>query len=229
MELAANFKGLAVREDDGGCRYHSDPIKTYVLGDDELFFLNQQGIVDGGYPGEKKHHILIDTNASEGARWSFQRCKTKKQEFNLSVELWVGIEIDIKKRGVVFWPRAASSFISPAERFPQFRMFKALVDSDKNALVVAKEIAESDGSIIITWSELGLGGIRKLSSLFHEFAGGNDLVRDLARRVSGIFTPAPSQQFQQPSQEMYIAEPAQAVVFENWRKQLKSYRARLAV
>ncbi|MFY9458037.1 MAG: hypothetical protein WAP23_03925, partial [Candidatus Spechtbacterales bacterium] len=88
------------------------------------------------------------------------------------------------------------------------------------------ELAASDGSIVITWTELGLGGIRKLSHLFTEFAAQNETVAQLGRSGE-VFDPVPNPRYQQPGDELFIAEPAQPKLIQTWRTQLNEYRAHL--
>jgi hypothetical protein len=127
---------------------------------------------------------------------------------------------------MVLVPLARGTFLSPCDALPNFRMFKALVDSDEGAPAVAKELVASDGSLVVTWTDLGLGGIRTMTNLFAEFAGSNDTIQQLGRSGQ-VFDPNPHQEYAQPGDELFIIEPAQPGVFAAWRAQLKQYRGRL--
>ena len=105
-------------------------------------------------------------------------------------------------------------------------MFKVLVENDPNPPVVTKELAASNGTTVITWTELCLGGIRRLADLFTEFSAHNETVARLGRNGE-VFNPVPNPCYQQPGDELFIMEPAQPKIIEAWRAQLNEYRSHL--
>lgn len=178
LRKAAAHKGLKLHE--GASKTYSEPIKVYELDDKLLAILAERGVKRQDRPDcRNKIFTLVDENPqkevlgwSPSNYWNFKLLDGDECKFNLQVTLSVSFGINLEKRGIVFVPQAHGSFLSPVDQLPNFRMFKALVESDKNAPAVAKELAASDGSIVVTWTELGLGGIRKFADLFAEFAGG---------------------------------------------------------
>ncbi len=232
LEKAAIYKGLKLCE--GGERANSEPIKEYALDDKLLTVLAEQGIKQQPRPDcHNEIFTLVDKNPQENVPgwapsnyWNFKLLEGDGRKFNLRIFLGVGFGINIKKRGVVLCPRANGTFLSPADRVPNFRMFKALVESDEDAPIVAKELAESNGSIVVTWTDLGLGGIRRLSDLFIEFAGNNEMIKKISKNLE-VFDPVPNPQYQQPGDELFVAEPAQPGVFKTWQAQLEEYRLSL--
>ena len=227
LRKAAAHKGLKLRE--GASKAYSEPIKVYALDDKLLKMLVERNIKRQDRPDCRNEiFTLVDENPQEKVPgwassnyWNFKLLEGDKSKFDLRVTLSVGFGLNLEKRGVIFVPQAHGSYVSAADSLPNFRMFKALVESDANAPEVARELAASDGTIVVTWTELGLGGIRKLSHLFSEFAARNEAVAQLGRNGE-VFNPA-------PSDELFIAEPAQPKVFQAWRKQLNEYRNRLVV
>lgn len=230
---AALHKGLKLYE--GASKAYSDSIKEYVLDDKLLSTLAKQEIKRQARPDHNGIFTLVDENSQEeipgwepSNYWNFKPFDNNNQKFDLRVSLNVGFTISIKKRGVVFCPLTHNPFVSANDRLPNFRMFKALVESDEDAPAVAKELAASDGNIIVNWTDLGLGGIRNLINLFDEFVGQNETVKELAKKQE-VFNPALYPQYQQPGDELFITEPAQPKVFQMWQDQLKQYRNSLVI
>lgn len=219
LQKAAAHKGLKLHEG------YSEPIKVYELDDRLLAVLAEQNIKRQNRPDCRNEiFTLVDENPQEKVPgsapsnyWNFKLLEDDKHKFDLRVTLSVGFSLNIEKRGIVLVPQVHGSFVSAADSLPNFRMFKALVENDEDISAVAKELAASDGSIVITWTELGLGGIRKLSHLFSEFVGRNETI---ARLGGEVFNPA-------PSDELFIAEPTQPKLVQIWRTQLKEYSAHL--
>jgi len=212
---------------------YSEPIKVYKLDEKLLAALAKQGIRRQERPDCRNEiFTLVDENPQKevpGWRpsnyWNFKRLKNK-QWFDLGVTLSVSFEINLKKRGIVCWPQAHGTFFSAGDQLPKSRMFKILTECDAKAPAIAKELAASDGSIVITWTDLGLGGIRKIGDLFAEFVGSNKTVERLGANHN-VFDPDPRPPHQQSGNELFIAEPAQPKVFQVWRAQLEDYRNRL--
>ncbi len=227
IEKAARHKGLTLVADQLVPR--SAPIKRYQLTKRQLAALSDRGIKRQFRPDCRDEiFTLVDENPQEKIPgfavdnfWNFKLVAAGGSHFDLGIRLQVEFSICLKKRGIVFTPRAYGTFLSPVSGLPHFRMFQALVESDSRALSVAKEIAHSNGNILVGWTELGLGGIRHCIDLFAEFAGQNEEVRELGRSGK-VFGP-------DPSADWYISEPVQSSLFETWEFQLENYRARLAV
>lgn len=234
LRKALAHKGLKLQE--GSDKAYSKPIKTYELTEKLLTLLSKKGIRQQDRPDcNNKIFTLVDENPQKvisgwapSNYWNFKLVKEGASEFDLHISLSVGLEINKEKRGIVFWPQTHSSFLSPCDLLPNFRMFKTLAESDENAPAVAKELAASDGNLVVAWTDLGLGGIHNISDLFMEFSRGNKTVMELGRREK-IFNPIPFPEHQKPGDELFIAEPAQPKIFQKWKAQLDEYRAKLIV
>lgn len=232
LRKAAAHKGLKLCE--GASKAYSEPIKVYAPDDKLLKMLVERNIKRQDRPDCRNEiFTLVDENPQEKVPgwapsnyWNFKLLEGDKRKFDLRVTLSVGFGLNLEKRGIVLVPQAHGSYVSAADSLPNFRMFKALVESDADAPVVAKELAASDGSIVVSWTGLGLGGIRKLSHLFTEFAARSETVAQLGRNGE-VFNPAPNPRYQQPGDELFIAEPAQPKVIQVWRTQLNEYRTHL--
>jgi len=236
LRKAAQYKGLKLQE--GQSRAMSEPIKVYTLDDRLLAILAEQGIRQYGRPDCRNEILTLeDENPQKyvpgfvpSNYWNFKLLEGKKNKFDLRVSLSVGLGITTKGGGgVVFWPQAHGSFLSPVDELPNFRMFKALVESDKDAPVVAKELAASKGSIIVSWTDLGLGGICGIFDLFVKFTGRNERVLRLGMDSDGIFCPHSNPRNVQPGDRLFVAKHVQTKIIETWNRQLKQYKEMLVV
>lgn len=234
LAKAATYKGLKLLE--GSSEAYSEPVKTYVLNDKLLALLAERGIKRQAR-SDCNHEIftLVDENPQEkvpgwapGNYWNFRPLEGGSDKFNLKIELCVGFTVNSRERGIGLVPMAHSPFLSPADYLPNFRMFKTLVENDEDVLAVAKEIASSDGTVQVTWTDLGVGGIRTLEVLFGEFAGDNEKVRSIALRQE-VFDPMPYPRHQKPGDKLFVVETAQPRVFQAWQDQLKEYISHLAI
>lgn len=235
FEVAAARKGLKLEKP--GEDVHSQPIKTYVLDQKLLAHLEKHKIVGHTRPDcHYDTYTLVDENPQQERQgwapsnyWNF-KAEGISHKFHMCISLGVTLRLNQRERGIVLLPFAFGTFLSPSDHLPNFRMFKALTDSDKDAPDVAKDIAKSDDEcIVVSWTELGLGGIRSISGLFAEFAHGNGDVEKLARMAEEVFAPQPYPKHSHPLSELYIAETAQPDLLRAWQAQLKAYRTRLAV
>ena len=230
LRKVTEYKGVEISE--GASKAESKPIKEYVLGKRRLAYLAEAGIKR--QPRLDHVFTLVDKNPqakfpgrASSNYWNFEPLEERGSKFDLRIFLSVGFQI-IATQGFVCMPVARGSFLSPCEKLPNLRMFKALVERDPYAPSVAKELAASDGEIIITWSEIGLSGLRLLTSLFMEFINGNQQVEQLARH-NDVFNPTPFPERQDPSNTLYVAKSAQAELKELWGKQLNEYRNSLII
>jgi len=231
IRKVAAHKGLKLHE--GASKAYSEPIKEYVLDGRLLAILAERGIRRQPRPDcNNGIFTLVDENPQERVLglgfcasnyWNFKPVEGDDTKFNLRISLCVGFMLNTQERGIVLLPLAHGSFLSPCDRLPNFRMFKALVESDSESSAVAKEIAASEGSIVVTWTNLGLGGIRRLSDLFFEFVGQSKETKQLGMKGE-VFDPNPFPQYQQPGNELFITEPAQPRIIKIWRAQLEEYR-----
>ncbi len=232
IRRAAAYKDLKLSE--GASRAYSEPITEYQLDKELLRALAVHNIKRQGRPDCRDEMVtLVDENPQKKVPgwlpsnyWNFELLEGDKHTFDLRIALSVGFKINTEKRGIVLVPRAHGPHVSAADQLPNFRMFKALVENDVDAPAVARELAASDGTVVITWTELGLGGIRRLADLFTEFAARNETVARLGGNGE-VFDPPPNPRYQQPGDELFIPEPAQPSIIQRWRQQLDEHRSHL--
>jgi len=226
FKKAATHKGLEL---GGGtdARARSEPIKIYTLGDELFADLETRGFKKQIRP-DCNYEILTLTVDEKGETdyWNFKLIDEKNKEEGLDLRIFLTIEFEInfEKDGVVLWPCAHGSFMSPAKRSSHLRMFKTLVEADENASDIAREIASSGGSIIVTWTDLGLDDIQRIDDLFTTFAGDNEAIEQLARSALSVFKPNPH-----AHDKLFIIKSAQSEIVKTWRGQLDWYRNSLVV
>ena len=221
LEKALSHKGLKLQKGPG--EVYSEPIERYTINEELLAFLKTQGFTQQSRPDE----VFTLIHEKFAGYWNFIKDK-EGQGFDLSVNLLVGLGINREKGGIVFWPLAFGSFLSPdtASDKIHFHLIKALVESNSHASLIVKELAASDGSLLITWAELGLEGIKRLRELFDEFAGHNEAIRALSMDDK-IFSPVPLP-CGLPNEPWAIKE-VQATIVATWREQLRAYRESLEI
>ena len=206
-------------------RYQTEPIVTYRLDVGILVKLEQLGIrreprTDGTF-------TLVDQNPYAKPDDGFARsnyCNFKvgeDEEVDLTVKLFAMAEVSLENRGVVFRPRVCASLVSASDQPPNSNFFRALIELDHRAPDVARCLAR-DGKYVVSFSALGLGGLRSLHALLLEFAGGNDAVKGLG--YAGILEPSPEPL---KGRTTFVAETAHPRIFQAWAHQHATYVASL--
>lgn len=179
ISRAAKYKGLVAKESRFPST-HSESFATYKIDRGLVDFLRKKNInihprgADDGILtlADDNHQVRVPGFASSNY-WNFKLSQDAHGKNNIKLSLSVELCISIKDRGITFRPRAYGTFVSPSDNLPHFRMFKALVESGQlDVPAVAKELAESEGYTVVSWTELSLGGIRRLFELFEEFTDG---------------------------------------------------------
>lgn len=230
FQKTAACKGLKLEESTSSD--YSKPIKVYTLDDKLLTVLAKRGI-------KQRHHhpdstnlfvnfTLLDENPQKGDSpsvcWGFKQLEGDKGDFDLRIFLKVAFGLSFERREIILLPLACSTSLYPMDELPHFRMFKALVESDNEPPFIAKELAESNGSIVVSGNELGLGDICSLASLFIEFANRNDAIIELNNNNPKVFDLEFFPQWQRLKDDLFVTEFAQPRVIQRWRLQLSGYR-----
>lgn len=232
LDKAAELKGIKVLSvSHSGATTES--IAELAPDDAMLRHLRKQGIL---YEENDSMCYLRDTNpqpppphgfaSSDG--WSFKR-KEGGGGFDFALKLHVGMRQVAVERGILLWPVVYGTCASACDSLPNHRLFKALVEGPGATVPdVARELAQSEGIISVTWTELGLGGLRSIRALFDEFIQRKQELWELGL-THKVFDPKPLQTFEKPDHDPFLIESAQPRLFRLWKSQVDAYRSRLAV
>ncbi len=182
------------------------------------------------YPRTDGITTLVDENPQSptpGFRpsnyWNFKTTGEKTDELLFDIGLIAFLRQ--KARGIVLIPHVSSPFLSPADTLPQYRVFVVISGFDPQAHPIIHQIAINKGEKIVSWTDIGLGGIRSIQELFLEFTSGNKELERLARSCVSPFDPDP---FPRTSvSDKYLPEPHQQALFELWNKQLERFKQKI--
>ena len=230
IRMAAKLKDLDYQE--GSSRAHSTPISTYHVDANVLRILAEHNITEQDRPATDRVLTLVDQSYTKalpghvpGNYWNFN---LDKEPASHRIGLSVGFGIDTMRRGIILVPQAHATIVSPVDFLPNFHMFRALIKTFETDTPVAMDIANSEeGIVTVTWTDMGLSGIRKLSELFREFIADKTALAQLATQCE-VFDPHPYRRpHEQPGHELFIPERAQPALFAKWGAQLDAYRASL--
>ena len=149
--------------------------------------------------------------------WNF------KEENELLITLHLKPHVSKRERGVVFHPLAHGTFLSPVDGLIMFRFFKVVADYDtKTHPSVRRLVNEEVGTFTVSWTEIGLGGIKIIGELFDEFVGYKEKIKELAKSRFNPFEPDPKEDCWK-----FIPEPFQPALFNIWQKQVDEFKSEL--
>lgn len=233
LRMAAKRKGTKLAE--GASRAYTEPFASVTLDAELLAKLDEAGIKQQPRPdGRGEIFTLVDTGPQRHVPgyapsniWNVLR-KDTSQPFDMTFELFADLDINETMRGVVFTPKVSCQGVWATDPLPRMRMFRALAEHVPYVLNIVRELAASDGAVVVSWTEMNLGGLRSVSALFDEFAKGNGELTAFACRER-LFEPDPHPPHVKPGDEPYVAEPFQPALFKQWHEQLDSFRAKIAV
>lgn len=233
LRKAAEAKGAKLLE--GANRAYTEPLATIIVDDDIAQKLEAAGIKRQPRPdGRGTIFTLVDIGPqhhtpgwSPSNFWNVLR-DDPSQPFDMRFELSAALNINEAERGIVFSPLVHCKGVSASDPLPRLRMFKALSECIDEAPTIVRELAASEVIVVLHWTDLGLGGIRSVSTLFNEFCGKNNKLKEFASRER-LFQPDPYPPHGQPADELYVAEPFQPALFKTWREQLHGFSAQIAV
>lgn len=233
FKKAALLKGLEL---SGSRIVSSKNIKEYVLTDDLFLKLAERGIKKIDISRGLNFVVgLVDENTSAGQldncpvnQWEFR--KAIGQELDWRIFLLVEFErheVNNEVIGISLRPRANGTNSSAISKLAHFHLFKVLAEDWAEAPAIVKELAASDGIIHLTFTDLGLEGLRYRPDFFKKFVNGNDEVFKLYKNK--VFSPAPFPLEPGEGEVLYDTKAIQCYLTRRWSKQLRTYRDSLTI
>lgn len=226
LERALSHMGVGLGNDI----HSSENLLQITLEQPHLAILARHNIKRQNRAGNTDYFYLIDENPqqivpgwSPSCGWSYKRKEDKS--FDLTTSIYAHLAISNEFRGIVLTPKVSGTGASACDLLPNVRMCKALVEvvgDDAHAAAKVMAAAE-DGAHVVSWTDMGLGGIRSMADLFHEFRRGNEELRRLADSHR-VFDPDPWPEFILSHEKRFVVEHQQPRTFVQWRSQLAQYK-----
>lgn len=221
FSMAASYKGLKIRN-PGAMRPCTPNFAVVPIENGIINLLGIRGIE--WHEHSEGMFTLVDTGQQQlipGVSPSNYWNQRTDGPVPPQIALYLTLDLETEGNGINLWPQASGNFVSPVAKLPNFRMFKAIVESGmaKDLPAVAREIAESDGHLLVSWTDLGLKGLKSATELFEKFSGGKEVLRQLAYR-NEVFLP-------RVSGNLYFSAGYQREVLTKWHFQLETYRESL--
>ncbi|MDO8496307.1 MAG: hypothetical protein Q7S43_03000 [bacterium] len=227
IEKAAASRGLTVRRYREDREYsETEVIETYKLDKELLEVLGKVGFTFG--PGRKSPHdtmIYLAGNSNQRGQEVFESdCWAwKRTETNHELNIYLRLLVSEKERGVIAVPQVWGNCSGGACHRPTINKFVvAIAGYFPDAHKLLKEVT-ADSYPAIHWSDIGLGGIKSIGTLFRELYGHNESVSRLADSNVSPFSPSPKQ----AGYNYFVIESNQPKLFEQWKRQLQEYKDRL--
>jgi hypothetical protein len=227
IEKAATSRGLTIkryREDRGYSE--TEVIGTYKLDKGLLEALGKVGFTFE--PGRKPPYdamIYLTGNSNQRGQEVFESdCwNWKRTETDHKLTIYLRLLVSEKERGVIAVPEVWGNCSGGACHRPTINKFvMAVAGYSQEAHSLLKEMT-ADSYPTIYWSDIGLGGIKSVSTLFRELYGHNESISRLADSNVSPFAPSPKQ----AGYNYFVVESDQPRLFEQWNKQLQEYKDRL--
>ncbi len=222
FKKAVEYKSLLYQ----GVNSCSETFVTYDLDERLLALLAEAGIRKN--PCSENVFSLVDTNSQKTEPgvplsnfWNFQLVENSEKP-DLRIHLYVILKNSSKKRGVTMLSCTKGAF-PPLDHLPNFRMFKTLVEcGGQEVPLIAKDLRANEGKVFISWTELGLAGIRTLGNLWLEFVDYHEATRDLSVVEDQCFKSPFLENIQDVIgiKDLFILESVQGKIFEEWERRI---------
>ncbi len=198
-----------------GSFYHTSELKTYELTDPRFadalrrfgFKINNR--VDNIITLSDENPQPESPGVASSGYWNF-----RKNRDALRLGLRLICRMNYKERGVIFSPYVQREFLSSSDTLSCLRFFRVVAEYDKHAPALIRQVAQNE-KLTVSFTAIGLSGIRSLAMLFEEFRCYNDEILQLANSGMSPFNPSPS-----TDDALYAPEYIQASILELWKIQL---------
>lgn len=207
VRMAGIEEGLLLQEEslDEGF-YITKPLTNILLTDEIFSSLNEWGI--------KKISQFHLKDLKEEVSWIFFPFQPQ-----MFISFQLILKIEKRKRGVIFYPFVGCYGFMDFKPSSHLKFMKCIVNLLKRKEIFHHLVYQltDDKSVVTTWEQLGLGGIRTLNDLFNEFIG-ERIFSKRQFRDFGLEEISPKSE-----EQIYVKESVQPLIFEEWESQGKNY------
>lgn len=215
IEKAAVFLGLGNKNEEVFSGYRLKPLCQYELTGEFL-----KALQTGGFEYKERPDGVITLSGESNKYWNFRRREGEKDKLLLSLELLPNIsEPD---RGVVFTPMVFGTFLSPGEVSISLEVFRVVLKNNLEKHPLIHKVVAADGKLVVTWTNIQLGGIRSLQTLFEEFVNRNKKINELRHNPLSPFDFQPHL-CRDLTEPYYLPESIQPLILQLWRYQLENF------
>jgi hypothetical protein len=158
--------------------------------------------------------------------------QTTDWRFNKDNSVSFGLRVDFKmsfgERCLRLAPNVYSNEATAMEN-ARMALFSAYAAAFPEGHSIVKEIILGEGNAFVGFWDLGLGGLRSIGVLFHEFCGDNsDYLRRLAHSDLNPFSFDPmGSHMPIGNRKRYLPEPYQPQLFRLWAAEREEYKSRI--
>lgn len=202
----------------------SIPIAEFSFSYNDLTALEVANYKEDFSVRPEEFFAFTDKKGPAEGKWIFKR----SGPISL-IKFLADLSIDDSERGIVVRPILHNDFEWPTEIADHIRLFKALftlptphgVINDQGSNPLLEEIAAADGTLTITWEQLGLVGLVSTAELFEQFRGQNALLWRLTQSEFNPFNPKPLSNGGHAN--FWFLQKEALEIFQIWRWQLNNH------
>ncbi|MBI5732665.1 hypothetical protein HY967_01755 [Candidatus Jorgensenbacteria bacterium] len=237
ISRAASSKGLVLKDklrNSYSClKFDSEVIGTFNLERGFISALEKQGFTFG--PGTKPPHnemaYLSGHSDQRGSEVFESDCWAwGKEEKNIQLTVYFRLSVAERERGVLCIPYVWGNCSGGACHRPTIDKFvKVVAEHFPDTHPLIREAVNADFRPVISWRDIGLGGIRSIEELFDELYGRNEKVAKLAGSSLSPFDPDPNprKSILEVTDRAFVVETDQPTLFKRWRDQLQFFKTDL--
>jgi hypothetical protein len=223
VNKAAEVHGLIIERKHGSCWETAD-IGEYPLNTDFLSVLEKIHFTferDKERPNNGMKYLSGRSHQTgeifESDCWAF-----KTTEENPHITVSFHLVIGEHERGVIAMPSIWGNCEGGACHRPTIDKLAIAVASHFDSTHALLKRMTNRSHPVIQWREMGLGGLRSISTLFDERFGRNKMVCSLSMWHNSPFSPGPSVPMGQES--YFVPEHLQSSLIRQWVEQLEEFK-----
>lgn len=146
-----------------------------------------------------------------------------KEDADRCLTIHFNLCVSEKDRGLLAIPHIWGNCRGGACHQPTInRLVRAIARHFEDSHLLLKKMANDLNYPVILWSDMGLGGLRSVQTLFEELYGKNDLVVSLSKWHRSPFHPSPVSEMGE--EKYFVPERIQRFLMDQWIGQLRAFK-----